>query len=410
LPLDVTPGAVGAYIDDRRDELIELACELVATPSPSPPGSERAVAMLVGDRLRELGIDDVAVFSREPERPNIIARVSGRGAGPTLILNGHLDTKPPGALSAWATPPWSPTVANGALAGLGSADMKGAVAAMIYAAAAVGAAGTSGTLVLALTADEEAGGVYGAKWLAEEGLLAADACVIGEPCGIRRDWEAIRLVSRGAAIFTIRVRGTQMHSSLSDHLDSLNASVLMAHLMMRLDRERSSLLAFEPHPLIEQGPTLNVGLTVSSGVGYGILSGQAEFLSDVRSLPGMSREQIEADLLAFLDRAMAEEPRLEAELVFDHWTPPSEIEASHPIVGALEDAAERVLGTRLPLGAFPGGTDAPFFQLGAGIPTVPSFGPGLLTVAHAPNEAISIESIVQAAKIYAVAAQTYLGA
>jgi acetylornithine deacetylase len=409
LGLHVTPGAAGAFVEERRDELIEFACELVATPSPSPPGSERAVAALVIDRLRELGIGDVSVFAKEPERPNVIARVSGRGAGPTLILNGHLDTKPPGALSAWATPPWTPRVENGTLTGLGSADMKGAAAAMVYAAAAVGATAAGGTLVLALTADEEAGGVYGVKWLAEEGLLEADACVIGEPCGIHRDWEAIRLVSRGAAIFTIRVRGTQMHSSLSDQLESVNASVLMARLMARLDREGSGILTYPPHPLVELGPTLNVGLTVSGGVGYGILCGEAEFLSDIRALPGMSKEQIEADLRSFLRRAMAEEPGLDAELVFDHWTPPSEIEAGHPIVEALEDAAENVLGARVPLGAFPGGTDAPFFQLGAGIPTVPSFGPGLLTVAHAPNEAISVESIVQAAKIYAVAAGTYLG-
>ena len=410
LSLDVTPGAVGAFVEERRDELIEFACQLIAIPSPSPPGSERAVAALVIERLQELGIDDIAVLAREPERPNVVARVSGRDDGPALILNGHLDTKPPGDLSAWATPPWSPTITNGALAGLGSADMKGAVAAMVYAGAAVAATGARGTLVLALTADEEAGGAYGARWLAEEGCLQGDACVIGEPSGIHRDWEAIRLVSRGSAIFTIRVRGTQMHSSLSDQLESVNASVLMARLMARLDRERSSLLAYAPHPLVERGPTLNVGLTVSSGVGYGILSGEAEFLSDIRALPGMSREQIEADLRSFLARAAAEDPGLEAELVFEHWTPPSEIAAAHPIVGALEDAAENVLGERVPFGAFPGGTDAPFFQLGAGIPTVPSFGPGLLTVAHAPNEAISIESIVQEAKIYALAARTYLGA
>jgi acetylornithine deacetylase len=406
LALAVTPGAIGAFVDGRRDELIDLACALVAARSPSPPGDETAAAAVVADRLRSLGISDVEVLAAVPARPNVIARVPGRGGGPTLVLNGHLDTKPPGDLAAWRTPPWEPTIDGGMLAGLGSADMKGAVAAMVYAGVVVAEA-PRGTLVLAFTADEESGGVYGPKWLGDEGLLEADACVIGEPCGIRSEWEAIRLVSRGSAIFTIRVNGTQMHSSLSDQLDSVNASVEMARLMTRMADAGNRFLTFEPHSLVERGPTVNVGLTASAGIGFGILAGRAEFMSDVRALPGMTIEGIEADVRALLDRAMSEQPGLEAELELEHWTPPSEIAAEHPVVGALQGAAADVLGRRVPLAGFPGGTDAPWFEL-AGIPTVPSFGPGLLTMAHAPNEAIAVDSLVEAAKLYALAALEYL--
>lgn len=408
MPVDVTSEALDAFIDERQAELIDFACELVATASPSPPGDERAAAGLVADRLRALGIAHVELASRAPERPNVLGRVPGRGPGRTLMLSGHLDTKPPGDLVAWKTPPWEPVVDDGVLIGLGSADMKGAVAAMVYAAAAVAEVGTGGTLAVAFTADEEAGGYFGARWLAEEGLLQADACVIGEPSGISDDWGAIRLVSRGSAIFTIRVRGTQMHSSLSDQLDSVNASVQMARLMSAMDGEGFSLLTYEPHPLIAH-PTLNVGLTAASGIGYGILSGDAEFLSDVRALPGMTREGIEADLLAFLERARAADSKLDAELDFDHWTPPCEIPSVHPLVEALVESAGLVLGKRPPYAGFPGGTDAPYFQLIAGIPTVPSFGPGLLTVAHTPNESIRVESIIQAARIYAHASVRFLG-
>ena len=93
-----------------------------------------------------------------------------------------------------------------------------------------------------------------------------------------------------------------------------------------------------------------------------------------------------------------------------NWTPPAEIDASHAVVGALQEAAASVLGASPPLGVFPGGTDAPYFSDVAGIPTVPSFGPGLLPYAHAPNEAISTESIVEAARIYALAAVRFLNA
>jgi acetylornithine deacetylase len=400
--LDVTDGIV----DGRREGLIELVRELVATPSPSPPGDERAVAEILLTRLHDLGIADVQVVGGSAERPNVLARIGG-GDGPTLVLNGHTDTKPPGDLGAWRTPPWDAAVHDGVLTGLGSADMKGAVAAIVYAGLAVAEAGTQGTLILCLSSDEEAGGEHGALWLAERGLVEADACVIAEPCGIRRDWEAIRLVSRGNAIFRVRVHGTQMHSSLSEELGGRNASAIMARLMTRMHEERRTLARFEPHPLVSH-PTVNVGLTVAGGLGYGILPGEGDFLCDLRALPGMTREGIEADVRAFLERARAADPELDAELEWEHWIPPTEIPSDHPIVDALAHAAEGVLGERPPLSYFPGGTDAPHFQLVGGVPTVPSFGPGLLTVAHAPNESIRVESIVEAAKIYARAARRFL--
>ena len=412
-PLQATPSSlksraieriVDAYVEAHRNDLVEFAQELVAAPSPNPPGDERAVAAAVAARLRSLGVDDIRLLGPSSERRSVIARVPGSGNGSRLALSGHLDTKPAGDLDAWEADPWDPVVRDGVLYGLGSCDMKGAVAAMVFAAAAAREADLPGDLVLVLSADEETGGEHGARWLAEQGLIDADVCVIGEPSGIRHEWEAIRLVSRGVAIFTVRVRGTQMHSSLSQELPSVNANVSMARLMSRMADEGADLLTFQPHALVPGGPTLNVGLSVHGGLGAGVCPGDGEFLSDVRALPGMSREQIEADLERFLTRARAADPSLDAELEFQIWLPATEIAADHPVVAALAGAAEHVLGETPPLGYFPGGTDAPLYQLIADVPTVPSFGPGLLTRAHAPNESIPVESLVQAARIYAHAA------
>jgi acetylornithine deacetylase/succinyl-diaminopimelate desuccinylase-like protein len=85
-----------------------------------------------------------------------------------------------------------------------------------------------------------------------------------------------------------------------------------------------------------------------------------------------------------------------------------EFPPTHPFVACVEEASEHVLGARPPRGAFPAWTDARFFSDIAGIPAIPAFGPGLLTAIHRPNEHVSVTAIIQAAKIYALAAVMYL--
>ena len=345
----------------------------------------------------------------------MLARVKGAAPGRTLILSGHLDTKPAGDMDAWETDPWDPVLRDGDLIGLGSGDMKAAVAGMMYAAAALkhaqeaGGTGFAGEVVLVFTADEEAGARFGSKWLADNGHLQADAAVIGEPSGITAEWQSVHLVSRGAALFKVAVTGTQMHSSISDRLPGINATVKMARLIDRMDRELLSYLTYDEHPLCPTGPTVNVGVMAEAGVFYGVYPGNAEFACDVRTLPGMTEESLKADIGRFLADAMADDPDLRAELDWFLTVPPVEIDADHPVVGALVEAGREVLGTAPDLDAFPGATDAPYFQLTAGIPTVAAFGPGMLPRAHSPNEYMDADGAALSASIYALAALHYLG-
>ena len=400
-----------SYLDEREGEILEFARDLIRTPSPNPPGGEAAAADLVAARLEELSAAGVERLGASPERPNLVARLPGRGGGPRLMLSGHLDTKPPGDLSAWETDPWDPVLRNGDLVGLGSGDMKTAVAAMVYAMAAVGeAGGFCGELSAVFTADEEAGSALGSKWLAERGLLEADAAVIGEPSGVEREWESLHLVSRGAALFKVKITGTQMHSSISDRIKGVNAAVKMAQLMDRMDRELRGRLTFDPHPLCPTGPTVNVGVMAEAGVFYGVYPGNAEFACDIRTLPGMGERQLIDDIERFLADARSDDPDLQAELVWEIMVPATEISPDEPIAGILQTAAGEVLGREPRFDAFPGATDAPHFQLTAGIPCVAAFGPGLLPRAHSPNEYLAAESAGQAARIYALASIRYLAA
>src|SRR3954452_13202588 len=123
------------WLDEHREDLRLFAARLVATPSPNLPGDERAIVAVILSEVNRLGLTGAEIAAKEPHRPNVIFRLRGEKLGPVLMLCGHSDTKPVGDSVQWQTDPFEPVFKEGKLYGLGSTDMKGAVAAMIYATA-----------------------------------------------------------------------------------------------------------------------------------------------------------------------------------------------------------------------------------------------------------------------------------
>jgi len=359
------------------------------------------VAEVARQAMAALGYREVRAVAMAEERPNVIGEV-GEGS-PSLILNAHLDTKPPGAEAEWETPPYDPVIRGGRLYGLGATDMKAAAAAMVHAGAALAQeVELGGTLKVVLSADEEVNSAFGVRYLTETRAVEADAVLVGEPTGIASGWEYLAVASRGISCFRIAVRGTRMHSSLSDRLPSVNASVKLARVLCGLADEFR----------LPEGATLNLGVTLRGGIFFGIYPGEAECGVDVRTVPGMTLEALRADVEAFLERLRAEDPDLDvtAEWLPElTWFPPSAIDPAHPLVAAAAEAARAVLGREVPLGTMPAFTDGTNWSE-AGIPSIPAFGPGLLPLAHRPNEYVTMAEIAEAAKIYALTALRYLGA
>jgi acetylornithine deacetylase len=399
-------------VEQYRHELVDFARQLVATPSQNPPGDERGMAELIRTRLSELGCGSSRILAKREHRPNLVNTVRCAGPGQLVMYCGHLDTKPIGIRHEWATDPFDPVLRDGKLFGLGASDMKGALAAMTYASKVVRdlSRELTGGLMLVFTADEEAGGTLGARFLSRECGLQADVALVGEPSGFFTNWEYLDPVSRGESCFRLRVHGTQMHSSISDIVPAVNANLRMAEVLLRLNRDLE--IDYEPHPFCPHGITVTPAVMTKGGVYYGILPGEAECSVEVRVIPGMTLDRLRSDVEAFVARLRTEDPSLEIELEFEspplEWIAPVEFPAQHPFLEVLETAAEHVLGFRPTRGAFPAWTDARFFTEIAGIPTIPAFGPGLLTVIHRPNEYVAIEAIIEAAKIYALAAVMYL--
>lgn len=146
--------------------VVQLLQRLIQFDTTNPPGHEAEAMRWVQGWLEERGVPS-ELLARDPERPNLIARLRGRGQAPPLLVYGHLDVVTTEGQD-WSVPPFEGVVKDGFVWGRGALDMKGAVAMYLASLVEAHAAGElAGDVVLALVSDEEAGGDYGASWLAD---------------------------------------------------------------------------------------------------------------------------------------------------------------------------------------------------------------------------------------------------
>jgi acetylornithine deacetylase/succinyl-diaminopimelate desuccinylase-like protein len=401
--------ALERAIGDRADRAIEIAAELVAIPSDGPAHDERAVVAALVRAAAALGLPLGEVVARERAHPNLLVAIPGKAHGRRLILNSHTDTKPPGD----AADPHSAAIRDGRLHGLGSADAKGSVAAMLVAAAAMVAAGLPqrGELLLVFSADEESEGTRGLAHVASAGRLAADAAIVGEPSGMDSSFDGLPVSASGFVGLTVRSDGPRLHSGLARRLGWADPLVTIARAILDLP----SLVDLSPRAhggrsnAIVGDPRLTF-TSFGGGAGDGILGGAAWARGEVRTRPGEAIDQIEAALKDGIAELLATRAltgrALSLEVDSVDW-PASEVDPSAAIVTALADATEHVTGRRPVPVDFPGATEAHVLA-GLGIPTVPAFGPGLLESAHMPDESVAIDDLRTAVGIYARTAAAFL--
>lgn len=388
---------------NKLDE-IELLKTIIAIDSSNPGPFEMELAKFFSDLAKQYGFKSKIIES-EPNRANLIINVDA-GAGKTLGLSGHLDTKPVGEAAAeWNTPPWELVIEGDIGYGLGSSDMKGGLAAMFVAAVEWSQSAKTGNLSLIFTADEEAGSVHGAKYLSNNYKLNADAILVGEPSGVAEPWESIFTISRGISCFEIVVNGKQGHSGLSPTL-STSATVAAAQAILAISE---FLPSYPVQAVATTIPTVNSAVVIGGGVTYGVHPGEARIKCDIRLVPGMDQETLSKEIHQVLENSLPEDVRFQVNFESGiGWMPAVEIANDHPLSSAVQEAAAQVLNKNVPFGTYPGGTDATHFINSAKIPTLASVGPGWLSVAHGPNEKVGISQVRQAKDIYKKTAQIFL--
>ncbi len=239
-----------------QDEAVELLRELIRFDTVNPPGAEAPAVDHLHRLLAGAGFE-CELLARDPDRPNLLARLRGEVDGPTLGYLGHVDTVL-ATPEEWSRDPWSGDLADGAVWGRGALDMKGQVAAEVAAAARLAREGwrpARGELLVMCVADEEAGGRYGVQFLCEEHpeKVRCDY-LINEGGGAVLPFEGRRVfgvccAEKGVFRFTVTAEGVAGHASMPRMGD--NAVLKLAPLIERMREQPSYDLTDEPRALLE---------------------------------------------------------------------------------------------------------------------------------------------------------------
>ncbi|MGD0167754.1 MAG: M20/M25/M40 family metallo-hydrolase [Gaiellaceae bacterium] len=234
-----------AVTSDLRDETVSLLRELIRIDTSNPPGNETEAAKLLRDYLETNGVD-CRLLAFDPMRSNLVARLPGRGEGPSLAFLSHIDTVGADPFE-WTSDPWSGDLKDDEVWGRGALDMKGQLAASAVAIASLAREGfePAGDVVFIAAADEEVGYEVGLPWLCREHpeLVRADYA-INEGGGERivvngKPFYLCAVAEKLTAPIRLRVRGRSGHASMPEIAD--NALVKMAPLVERL-------ASFRPEP------------------------------------------------------------------------------------------------------------------------------------------------------------------
>lgn len=385
---------VGAGIDERST--VELARELVrvesVNPSLVPGGSgEGEIAELVAGWLDDAGLE-VEVREPRPGRPSVVGRLRGRGEGPSLMLNAHMDTVGVDGMED----PFSARLEDGRIHGRGAYDMKGALAACMTAAAAVADAALppGGDLLVAAVADEEDASLGTRDVLRDH---RPDGAVVTEPTGLE-----LCVAHKGFVWVEIRTRGRAAHGSRPDL--GVDANRAMGRVLVALDGLEEELRGREPHPLLGHG-SLHVGV-LEGGSGVSTYADGCRARVERRTLPGEDPEAVVQEIRDAIRRAGAGDggPRagMEVQLVRSAFT----ADTRGAVASALEAAAREELGREIRrVGEGPWMDSALLREAGTDTVVFGPAGEG----AHADREWVDASSVVRLARVLAGTAVRYCG-
>ncbi|WP_298982546.1 acetylornithine deacetylase/succinyl-diaminopimelate desuccinylase family protein [uncultured Roseibium sp.] len=412
------PDQLNAEIDARREDLIALTQDLLRIPTLNPPGENYLeICEYLSNRLRGSGFTVELIRahgtpgdSEKYPRWNMIARREGKRPGECVHFNSHIDVVDVG--HGWTRDPFGGELVDGKIYGRGACDMKGGLAASIVAAEAFLTVSPdfSGAIEISGTADEESGGYGGVAYLAEKGYFSPERVqhvIIPEPLNKDR----ICLGHRGVWWAEIETHGEIAHGSmpfLGDcavrHMGAV-LEEMEENLFPALAQKRTDM------PVVPEGArqsTLNIN-SIHGGQSEGdedftglpspCVPDSCRVVIDRRFLLEENIEDVQAEIRDLLEGVEKKRENFRYDLKELHRVLPTMTDKDAPVVKTVAKAIAQTMGKEAEYVVSPGTYDQKHIDRIGKLKNCIAYGPGILDLAHKPDEYVGVEDMLDSAKV-----------
>jgi succinyl-diaminopimelate desuccinylase len=407
-------------IQNRRDDLIALTQDLIRIPTLNPPGDcYRDICEYLDQRLSKHGFTTQLIRahgtpgdSEKYPRWNIIARREGKNSGDCVHFNSHIDVVEVG--HGWTQDPFGGALIDGKIYGRGACDMKGGLAASIIAAEAFIDMHPEfhGAIEISGTGDEESGGYGGVAYLAEKGFFSpkrVQHVIIPEPLNKDR----VCLGHRGGWWAEIETFGEIAHGSMP-----FLGDCAVRHMGAVIDKFETDLypamaLRHTEMPVVPEGArqsTMNINSIHGgqpeqdddfTGLPAHCVPDSCRVVIDRRFLVEENIDDVRGEVTGLLDSLKAERPKFSYELRELNRVLPSMTDKNAPVAASLAKQIAKVMGKEAEFVASPGTYDQKHINRIGKLENCVAYGPGILELAHKPDEYIGVEDMMVSVQVMA---------
>ena len=417
---DASFSRLTAALEDRRDDLIALTQDLIRIPTLNPPGANyRKICEYLDRRLRGAGFETQMIRaygtpgdSDAYPRWNVVARREGTRAGECVHFTSHIDVVDVGA--GWTFDPFGGALHDGKIYGRGACDMKGGLAASIIAVEAFMATypDFEGAIEVSGTADEESGGYGGVAYLAEKGFFSPQKVqhvIIPEPLqkdrvclGHRGGWwaeiETFGEIAHGCMPFLGDCAVRHMGAVLETFEDKLFPAMAARRTDMPVVPEgaRSSTMNINS---IHGGQAEQAD--DSSGLPSHCVPDSCRIVVDRRYLVEESLDSVRDEIIGLLDELKRDRPKFDYAVKELNHVIPSMTDRDAPVARTVANAISSVMGKDAEFVASPGSYDQKHIDRIGKLKNCVAYGPGLLELAHKPDEYVGVDDMMDSAAVMA---------
>ncbi|TAJ38736.1 MAG: M20 family peptidase [Reyranella sp.] len=369
-----------------QSELVAILTDLIALPSPYPPGTSVEICAYAARRLKKAGYK-VETVTKTRGVDNVVARMKGKAKGPVIAFNAHVDTVGVGERANWKSDPFKALVKGGLVHGLGAGNCKGSMAVQIWLAEEIARRGgpAKGELIFTFVADEENLGPDGMEFLRKTGKVRPDALILGA-----QTENNLIVAERGVMWARITTKGRAAHAGNPAAGD--NAILRMMRLVGALSSYYDKALARRVSGAMKS--TVNIGM-FHGGHNTNVVPSACTVEIDRRLLPNEKVKDAFKELKSVIDGVR--EPKGTYGVEFLTGTNGFFAPENGATVGAFEAAVKARTGRKVKFLNATGVSDGRYYA-DDGIEII-NFGPGSGAQGHAANESVPIAGMVEAVEI-----------